>query len=111
MTDDRWFEALARQTDVEDAAPAPASARLKSRIYSAMTDQMAAGGRLLSLTATRAGGRQLCVFEHAVALLPLGEDLKSRNPCRVCHARALGNRLEHAPIFWPGCPYSEFHNG
>jgi hypothetical protein len=33
------------------------------------------------------------------------------NPCRVCHARVLGERLERAPIFWPGCPYSEFHNG
>lgn len=111
MTEERWFEELARHTDVEDAGPALASARLKSRIYSALTDQMAAGGRLLSLTATKAEGRQLCVFEQAVTLMPVSEELKSRNPCRVCHARGLGNRLEHAPIFWPGCPYSEFHNG
>jgi hypothetical protein len=33
------------------------------------------------------------------------------NPCRICHARILGERLEKAPIFWPGCPYSEFHKG
>jgi hypothetical protein len=44
-------------------------------------------------------------------VLPLGAHLQAMNPCRVCHARVLAERLEHAPIFWPGCPYSEFHNG
>jgi hypothetical protein len=46
-----------------------------------------------------------------LTLLPVGQNILSLNPCRVCHARALGERLEHAPIFWPGCPYSDFHNG
>jgi hypothetical protein len=81
----------------------PAPARLKATIYSALMRP------LLSLAATKQAGARLCVFEHAVA--PLGERIGSMNPCRVCHARVLGERLDRAPIFWPGCPYSEFHNG
>jgi hypothetical protein len=52
----------------------------------------------------------LCIFESALAVLPAGSGVRSMNPCRVCHARVLGERMNHAPIFWPGCPYSEFHN-
>jgi hypothetical protein len=44
-------------------------------------------------------------------VLPLGTSVSAKNPCRICHARILGERIEHAPIFWPGCPYSEFHHG
>jgi hypothetical protein len=44
-------------------------------------------------------------------MMPAGETLAPMNPCRVCHARVLAERLDWAPIFWPGCPYSEFHNG
>jgi hypothetical protein len=47
------------------------------------------------------------VFEQAVAAL--GDDVGSNNPCRVCHARVLAERMTRAPIFWPGCPYAEFH--
>ena len=89
-----------------DTAPA----RLKSRIYSAVVSRMAESGPLLPLDETKACGGHLCVFEQIVAALPLGERVGSMNPCRVCHARVLGERLDHAPIFWPGCPYSEFHN-
>jgi hypothetical protein len=53
----------------------------------------------------------LCVFEQAIAMLPVGAGVGSMNPCRICHARVLGERLDRAPIFWPGCPYSEFHSG
>jgi hypothetical protein len=110
MADDRWFEQLAEAADAEDPS-VRTPARLKSRIFSTLTANMAARGRLLNLSESHAGGRSLCVFEQALAVLPLGDDLKSRNPCRVCHARILGERLKWAPIFWPGCPYSEFHNG
>jgi hypothetical protein len=72
---------------------------------------MADTGPLLELRATKQAGGQLCVFEHAVAILPVGADLRAMNPCRICHARVLGERMTHAPIFWPGCPYSAFHNG
>ena len=106
---DRWFETLARATDLPTTDPAPA--KLKSRIYSALVQQMTEEGTLLSLSDSRDDGRRLCVFEHALALAPLGEALQCRNPCRVCHARILGEHLGHAPIYWPGCPYSEFHNG
>ena len=109
MNDERWFEQLAAAENVDVMALAPA--RLKARIYSAMVMQMASGGRLLSLSATKADGRALCIFEDLVAGWPIGDYVKGRNPCRVCHARVLGERMDHAPIFWPGCPYSDFHNG
>lgn len=108
--DDRWFEQLARMTDVGAQTPQRAPTRLKSRIYSALVSKLAASGPLLSLGITKADGRKLCIFEDALAALPVGERLKERNLCRVCHARILGERMEHAPIFWPACPYSEFHN-
>jgi len=111
MDPERWFERLAAAADADTGTPPRAPARLKSRIYSAVVNELAAHGPLCSLTETRAGGRALCVFEGAVSALPIGDALKTRNPCRVCHARVLGERMEHAPIFWPGCPYSEFHNG
>jgi hypothetical protein len=109
MTDDLWFERLADASGpvTEERAPA----RLKARIYSALVTRMADTGPLLDLPSTKEGGGHLCVFENALAVLPLGADLQSRNPCRICHARVLGERMDHAPIFWPGCPYSEFHNG
>jgi hypothetical protein len=109
MSDDRWFERLAEAT--AEAVPERAPARLKSRTYSAVIAQMVASEALLELTETRKAGGRLCVFETALTVLPLGSDVRSMNPCRICHARILGERLEHAPIFWPGCPYSDFHHG
>jgi hypothetical protein len=109
MTDDRWFDRLAEATDPPPPERAPA--RVTSRVYSAVVAAMAESGALLDLRRTKDAGGRLCVFEEIVAILPLGTDLQSRNPCRVCHARVLGERLDRAPIFWPGCPYSEFHNG
>jgi hypothetical protein len=89
--------------------PAPAPARLKSKVYSALVSRQSAAGRLLPLAGSKDGGAALCIFEEAVAALP-GERLQSANPCRVCHARILGERMESAPIFWPGCPYADFHH-
>jgi hypothetical protein len=108
MSDD-LFDRLAEVTGdvvMEERAPA----RLKSRIYSALVVRMSQSGPLLDLTATKSAGHRLCVFENALTLLPVGTEIRSMNPCRICHARVLGERLEHAPIFWPGCPYSDFHN-
>ena len=110
MSDDRWFEQLATMTDVATGPESHAPATLKSKIYSSVVKQMAAGGRLLSLATTKAEGRKLCVFEDVLALLPVGEALREKNPCRVCHARLLGEHVDRAPIFWPGCPYSDFHH-
>jgi hypothetical protein len=109
MTDDLWFERLADASGPAKDERTPA--RLKSRIYSALVARMADTGPLLDLPTTKEIGGRLCVFEHALAVLPLGADLQSMNPCRMCHARMLGERMKHAPIYWPGCPYSEFHNG
>mgnify|MGYP003527652817 CR=1 FL=1 len=109
MADEIWFQQLADMTRFasEDRAPA----HLKSKVYSSIVTNLAQSGPLLDLREVKDAGGHLCVFEHAVAVLPVGAGVGSRNPCRICHARVLGERLEHAPIFWPGCPYSEFHNG
>jgi hypothetical protein len=109
MADEVWFQQLADAAGLasEDRAPA----QLKSKVYSALVTSMAQSGPLLDLSDVKDAGGHLCVFEHAIAVLPVGAGVGSRNPCRICHARVLGERLEHAPIFWPGCPYSEFHNG
>jgi hypothetical protein len=108
MSDDLWFEQLAATTG---AMPEHAPATLKSKIYSALVARMSTSGPLLDLAETKASGGRLCVFENALTVLPAGMEVGSMNPCRVCHARVLGERVKHAPIFWPGCPYSEFHNG
>ena len=110
MDSERFFSTLADETGPDpdnDAAPA----RLKSRIYSRLLAEQAATGRLLSLSETRESGRSICVFEAAVAHAPVPGSVKSMNPCYVCHARHLAEHLDHAPIFWPHCPYSEFHRG
>jgi hypothetical protein len=108
MSDDLWFERIA---DAVVPTPERASARLTSKVYSALVQSMSKSRALLDLVETKQAGGRLCVFEKALAVLPLGEGIRSTNPCRICHARVLGETLEHAPIFWPGCPYSEFHNG
>jgi hypothetical protein len=105
MNTEQLLERLGREPDELERAPA----RLKSKIYSALIARLSSRGRLLSLAGVKGGGRQLCVFEHAIAALPLGERVGSMNPCRICHARVLGERLDAAPIFWPGCPYADFH--
>jgi hypothetical protein len=96
------------------AAPEPVAARapstLKSRIYSRLVEDQAANGPLLSLTMTKASGRALCIFEDLVQIAPVGEPLKRKNCCRVCHARVLAERIEGAPIYWPHCPYVRFQN-
>ena len=109
MDDDRWLEQLAGEVPFDTANLAPAPARLKAKIYSALVKQLSEMGPLLSLAATKAAGGRLCVFEQAVALLPAGGQIGSMNPCRVCHARVLAERVDHAPIFWAHCPYAGFH--
>ena len=109
MDSERSFEKLAAETDVLDLVEERAPARLKSRIYSALLTHLAATGPLLSLSATQDGGRPLCIFEAALCAAPLGERVDSMNPCRVCHARVLAEHMESAPIFWPHCPYAQFH--
>ena len=94
----------------ESAPGVRASSRLKSRIFSALQQEQARTGPIRSLTRTKADGHRLCVFEELVQIAPVGEDLKSRNPCRVCHARVLGENVEDAPIWWPHCPYVKFQN-
>ncbi|MBI2686615.1 MAG: hypothetical protein HYX27_09890 [Acidobacteria bacterium] len=104
--DDLLFQQIAAAGECRVDAPSV----LKSRLFSALVQAEAAEGTLMSLSECRARGRDLCVFEHLVAIAPIGEDLKSRNPCRVCHARLLAETFEDAPIWWPGCPYADFQN-
>lgn len=105
---DDWFRNLAEATDSE--AVGPASARLKSRIYSGLIRKQQETGPLLDMAETKAAGRELCVFEDLVRISPAGERARQFNCCRVCHARVLGERMEKAPIYWAGCPYVRFQN-
>ena len=109
MSDDFWFDHFAKASDELPTERAPAS--LKSRVYSSFVAEMAISGPLLDLTETKKAGGELCVFESILTWLPTGRPMQSMNPCRVCHARVLGERMDRAPIFWPGCPYSKFHHG
>src|SRR5687767_13334749 len=100
MANEAWFQQLADATGVasEDRAPA----HLKSKVYSSLVTSMAHSGPLLDLRDVKDAGGHLCVFERAITILPAGASGGAMNPCRICHARVLGERLEHAPIFWPG---------
>ncbi|MDX1982438.1 MAG: hypothetical protein SFV51_19340 [Bryobacteraceae bacterium] len=105
---ERFLEALAGQEDLTTGGAAPS--RLKSRIYSAMLDQMAETEPLASVTESKQCGGQLCIFEEIMERAPVGDTAKRWNYCAVCHARVLGERVENAPIYWPGCPYAQFQN-
>lgn len=87
-----------------------APTRLKSRIYSALLERQQLQGPLLSLGGVKAEGNQLCVFEELALIAPVGESVKRFNICRICHGRLLGENVENAPVYWPGCPYAQFQN-
>jgi hypothetical protein len=109
MNEEQFLQRLAKWTDPLESGADRAPARLKARVYSALVAAMAAGGPLRSLPETNASGRPLCVFEHVLCVVPV-ERVTSMNPCRVCHARVLAERLESPPIYWPHCPYVGFKN-
>jgi hypothetical protein len=108
--DEEFFSRLA--ANVEPAGPTgpKTPSRLKAKVYSALVRRQTASGPLLSVSASEASGRSLCVFEKAVEILPVGDVVKSLNFCRVCHARIAAETMENAPIYWPHCPYAEFQN-
>ena len=111
MNDERFFTILAAKTDAVQGTGERAPARLKSRLYSALVAEQAASGPLLSLRATHAAGRPLCVFEDLLQVVTGVERVASMNPCRVCHARVLAEHFESPPIYWPHCPYVTFRRG
>jgi hypothetical protein len=109
MNEKRSIGELLTMPAVSPESDAPrAPSKLKSRIYSALVEDQAAAGPLLSLTETKTGGHALCIFEELVQISPVGESLKQKNCCRVCHARVLAERIERAPVWWPNCPYVLF---
>jgi hypothetical protein len=110
IREDPFFERLSAATETAAGELTKAPSRLKAKVYSALLSQQIASGPLLSVSATEASGRSLCVFEKAVEVLPVGEGIKRLNFCRVCHARVAAEKMENAPIYWPHCPYSEFQN-
>jgi hypothetical protein len=106
LRDDEFMERIADDVELSESEQVPA--RLKARLYSALVQQQAQSGPLMSLSETSARRHQLCVFEQLVRIAPVGERAKSLNICRVCHARVLAENMENAPIYWSGCPYVEF---
>ncbi len=101
--EDEVFAALAACDVAEKTPPS-----LKSRVYSRLVKKQAEQGPLLELPLVKQGGGVLCVFEELGRIAPVGSALHSGNCCRVCHARVLAERLDRAPIWWPGCPYVDF---
>lgn len=111
MTDPRDEEILQQLADGVDLTEFhQAPSRLKAKLYSALLQQQAESGPLMSLTESRARERRLCIFEALVQIAPVGETAKSVNICRACHARLLAEHFENPPIYWPGCPYVALKN-
>lgn len=106
--DEEFLGKIFDELDLNEPTRAPS--RLKAKVYSALMRAEAETGPLLALGESRARGERLCVFEHLVRIAPVGETIKSLNICRVCHARVLGERMEHPPIYWPGCSYVTLKN-
>ncbi|MGH9614687.1 MAG: hypothetical protein ACRD4P_16595 [Bryobacteraceae bacterium] len=105
--DERWMEQLAGCTGpAETAAPS----RLKANLYSRLVREQTLSPGMAPLSACEEHGFGLCVFEKLVRIASPGERMEALNPCRVCHARFLAERLENAPIYWPHCPYAKFQN-
>ncbi|MCI0418564.1 MAG: hypothetical protein L0312_04970 [Acidobacteria bacterium] len=76
MTDDPFFEKLSAATEPADGKLAKAPSLLKAKVYSALLNQQSASGPPLSVSATEASGRSLCVFEKPVEVLPVGRESK-----------------------------------
>ncbi|MCI0352361.1 MAG: hypothetical protein L0Z53_23325 [Acidobacteriales bacterium] len=108
MADKFRFEDLATAAVRLPELKAPA--RLKSRTYTALIRAQQQAGALLDLTATKEHGGHLCVFEQLVQIAPIGQKIQSKFICHSCHARALAEAFEHAPIYWRGCPYVRFQD-
>lgn len=100
--DDQFFQSLAEPHD----ATAPAPARLKSRLYSAIVRESQKKSPLRVLSETRRAGYQLCHWEEIMQLVP---GAGSVNHCHLCGMRLLAESLENAPLPWSGCPYAQFH--
>lgn len=97
---------LAAALDESRSVRAPAS--LKARLYSALLRKQQESGPLRGLGETRAQGYGLCVFEDLWRRVTPTGKAQCINCCGPCHARALGERLEEAPIYWKNCPYVAF---
>jgi hypothetical protein len=108
MSDELFFERLARETEPESEPDSVVPARLLSVTYTALINAQQESGPLLDVTATKAAGSALCVFEELVQITPAGQQAKQMFYCRVCHARVLAEHMDKAPIWWPHCPYAEF---
>jgi len=106
LPEDEFMEVLAERVELGESDRAPS--RLKARVYSALVQRQAETGSLLSLSENAASGQRLCVFEQLVRIAPVGEQAKSLNFCRVCHARIMAEHFNNAPIYWSGCPYVDF---
>jgi hypothetical protein len=105
LRDEEYMRLIADSAPPAEFEPAPS--QLKAKIYSALMRRQADSGPLMSLTEIKACGEELCIFEELVRIAPIGERAKSLNICRVCHARVLAEHIDHAPIYWNGCPYVE----
>jgi hypothetical protein len=100
------FERLAQSHTGGGHAPAS----VKARLYTHLIHAQQLEGPLATVTASKAEGRALCVFEELVQITPVGANVKSKFYCDVCHARVLAEHMDQPPIWWPNCPYAAFKN-
>jgi hypothetical protein len=102
MSDNLWFERLAELTG--DVTPERVPARLTSKTYSALWPEWPNRGRC-SISQQRKKPAHGCASSSTpLTVLPLGYDVRSMNPCRVCHARVLAERMEQALHTLAGLP-------
>jgi len=104
--EERRFRELLSEAQIEIGGRASSS--LKARLYTTLIHEQQKSGPLTSLDETVKAGYDICIFEKLVQIAPVNEQAKSHFFCQVCHARVLGEIFDHAPIYWPDCPYVAF---
>lgn len=95
-------------SEPDETAGERAPSSLKARLYTALIRQQEETGPLVTLSATKNAGHDLCSWEKLIEIMPLSDSEESLFHCHVCHARVLAEHFEHPPIYWKGCPYVKF---
>lgn len=101
MNGDLFFEQLGELCD-QQGEHAPAPSTLKSRVFTALVRRQQQQQPLMTLSACRKAGETLCIFEQLVAIAPVGEPVKAKNPARsampVCWVRGSKMRPSGGPV-------------
>ena len=103
MDDERWLERVAAATDFDaDRAGARAGAAQGAHLFRAREPPGADRSPPHAWVRRRQPAADCACSKQPSPCCPSADRIGSMNPCRVCHARVLAERLDDAPIFWPG---------